>query len=91
MKQGLMPGVQFHPKSKEMGLWVLTGLRCDVINFLLYKGHRAVMWKLGQKEGDSWVWEAEVETDHYYSHCSKRFKYPEQRKLLPRTSLRGKY
>lgn len=90
MKQGLMPDVQFHSKGKEIDSFVgFNGVRCGMINFLLYKDHQAVMWKLGKMGGDSWVREAGVEIDRYCSHCSKRFKYPEQRKLLPRTSLGG--
>lgn len=41
--------VQFHSEGKEMALWVLIGVRCNMANFLFYKDHQAVMWILEKK------------------------------------------
>lgn len=69
MKKGLVTDVQVHSEGKEMALWVLIGVRCNMANFLFYKDHQAVMWILEKIRG--WGW---VEIDDYCSYFGKNFK-----------------
>lgn len=70
-------------KARRWHWWILIGVKCDMIKFLFYKDHQAVVWSL-EKTGGRWRW---LGIDGYWSYFSKTFTCPGQRKLLPRTSF----
>lgn len=77
-------------KSRRWHWWVLVGVRNYMIQFLFYKGHQAVVWRLAKTGGVGEMVGFEGPIDGYWSHFSKRFKHPEQRMLLPRTRFLDK-